>query len=363
MRKDLKNLVQEWFLENEYNLFFKMEECQHGYLGINPNLYHLEGNIWKHTKMVLDEVEKLDNPSIELYLIALLHDTGKPFTYFDNHELRRRRFTNHEAYSTFEAKRILDKFAEQVVEIDKEIILKTIANHGRFYNYMKEDGLTKEGKEAIFQMYKKDLRAFDYMVDFFKCDHNGRITNLPRSGKDVQDDFKKIREGISNYYQVLSAEVRPTLRLLVGPPRVGKTTFIKEKIDNKKEYIISRDELVESLGIGNNYSEKWNSLTDEDQQMIDQELQKRFKQAVDVGLNIVIDMTNMSPKSRRKWLLSDKKLKNYHKIANVFIEDLDTLDSRNSEEKWIDRKILKNMIIRFSYPMYDEFDEIKLMTI
>lgn len=363
MRSDLKNLVQEWFLENEFDLFFKMEECQHGYLGINDNPYHLEGNIWKHTSMVLDEVEKLDNPSIELYLIALLHDIGKPFTYFDNHETKRRRFTNHEAYSTFEAKRILDKFSEQVIKIDKEIILKTIANHGRFYNYMNEEGLSNKGREVIFQMYKNDLRGFDYMTRFFKCDHYGRITENMRGNEDVLKDFMQIRKRIVHYSSVRTPEVKPTLRLLVRPPRVGKSTFIKENIDTNKEYLISRDDLVESLGTGDNYSEKWNSLADEDQQMIDQELQKRFKQAVNVGLNIVIDMTNMSTKSRKKWLLSDKKLKEYHKIANVFIEDLDTLDSRNSDEKWIDRKILKNMIIRFSYPMSDEFDEVQLMTV
>jgi len=359
-----KDIVVEWFLENEYELFFKMQECEHGYLGVNDNSYHLEGNIWNHTKMVLDEVQKLENPTIEMYLIALLHDIGKPLVYFDNHETKRRRFINHEAYSVFEAKRILDKLSKDIV-FDREIVLKTIANHGRFYNYMKEDGLTSKGSEVIFQMYKKDLRAFDYMTKFFHCDHNGRITSEGRSGEEVKKDFNDIRSRIREYKEnhISDASVKNTLRLLVRPPRSGKSTFIKNIIDTNKEYVISRDDLVESYGVGSTYSEKWNSLTDEDQKKIDVEIQKRFKQAIDVGLNIVIDMTNMSSKSRRKWLTSNKKLKNYYKVANIFIEDLDTLDSRNSFEKTIDRKVLKNMIIRFSYPMYDEFDEVILETL
>jgi len=353
VKRELRELVVDWFLENEYDLFFKMEECQHGYLGIEDNPYHMEGNIWKHTRMVLDEVEKMENPSIELYLIALLHDIGKPFVYFDNHETKRRRFTNHESYSVFEAKRILDKFSEQVSpNIDKEVILKTIANHGRFYNYMKEDGLTEKGKNLIFQTYKKNIKSFDYMANFFHCDHYGRITDLNRSGKEILKDFKEIREKISNNIEISPQELRPTLRILVGPPRSGKSTFVKE---NAFENVISRDIFVEERGTGKNYSEKWNSLTDEDQSNIDKDLQKKFQSLIKNKKDIVIDMTNMSTKSRRKWIHS---CKDYYKIANVFIESLETLKSRNSEEKTIDEKILKNMIIRFVYPMTDEFDEI-----
>ena len=353
-----KEKIINWFLENEYDLFFKMEECQHGYLGVNPNTYHLEGNIWKHTKMVLDEVDKLENPSTEMYLIALLHDIGKPFTYFDNHETKRRRFTNHEAYSTFEAKRILDKFPE---EIDKEIILKTIANHGRFYNYMNSDGISDKGQDKIFQMYKNDLNAFDYMVRFFYCDHNGRITEEPRASDVINRDFSVIREKILNFSYISSSEVKPTLRILVGPPRAGKSKFVSKVLNTNLEHVISRDDLVEKYGTGENYSEKWNSLKDEDHLMIDQELSEKFKELINLGLNVVIDMTNMSPKSRRKWL-SYNKLKKYYIIANVFIEDINTLDFRNSDEKRINRKIIKNMILRFSYPMNDEFDEVSLET-
>jgi len=356
MKKNLKEILVKWFLENYHDLFFKMEECQHGYLGINPNTYHLEGNIWKHTKMVLDEVDNLDNqPPIELYLIALLHDIGKPFTYYDNHKSKRRRFTNHEAYSTFLAKPILDKFDKYVIKIDKEIVLKTIANHGRFYNYMNEKGITEKGQNVIFEMYKKDLRAFDYMRNFFKCDHLGRITDDPRSDKKILDDLRLIRSKIKNYSHINTQEVKPTLRILVGPPRVGKSTCTSKL---KNENIISRDTLVEKYGTGSNYNEKWKSLKDEDHFTIDQELQSNFKKLVYEGKNIVVDMTNMSPKSRRKWLKGVKGIDEYYKISNVFIEDLETLKSRNSNEKNINENIIKNMILGFNWPMYDEFDRV-----
>src|SRR5664279_1356321 len=54
-----------------------------------PPEYHPEGDVWKHTLLLL---EQLDHPSAALALGALLHDVGKPPTFrvadrirFDGH--------------------------------------------------------------------------------------------------------------------------------------------------------------------------------------------------------------------------------------------------------------------------------------
>lgn len=114
---------------------------------------------------------------------------------------------------------------------------------------------------------------------------------------------------------------------------------------------------MESIGVGGTYSEKWDSVADEGQRQIDRALQEDFNKALKDGSNIIIDMTNMSKKSRRKWIANAK---DYHKVARVFIEDTETLLSRNSPKKTISRGLTESMQRRFVMPTYDEFDTIEI---
>ena len=346
-----KTELVKWFKTNEPNLYKEMNECSHGYMGVEPNPYHLENEIWKHTDMVLAEAEKFH--SAEILISALLHDIGKVRVWVDMPELKRRRFTNHEAMSVFMAEPILDKL-QKTHAFDKEIVLKIIGFHGSLYNYFNKDGINPKYFSKISKMFTR--YELEMLRDFYVCDHKGRI-------QEVQEG--DIRDVINNFNTIIST-IKPnetkiipdlTLTLLVGPPRAGKSTFLSEQ--KTTATVISRDNLVMKYGEGNSYSEKWKSLSTETQKRIDEELMKNFHEATKARKSVVVDMTNMSAKSRRKFL-NDNKVKNYFKVAEVFIEPKEVLMSRMTSEKNIPEKVIDSMLKSFVFPSHLEFDKIVL---
>ena len=72
-------------------------------------------------------------------------------------------------------------------------------------------------------------------------------------------------------------------------------------------------------------------------------------------------MTNMSRKTRKKWLTLPA---GYKKEAVVFFTDFHELlrrnDERNeNEKKHIPEYLILSLVKRFSLPLYDEFDKIE----
>jgi predicted kinase len=355
MEKLSKKDLLQWFQTNEKELYKLMYNTEHGYMGIEPNPYHMEGSVLSHTKMVMDQATKFDE--IEIIISALLHDIGKTNVWVDNHESKRRRFTNHEAMSVFMAKPILKKLQKEYV-FDMKAVLKTIGSHGCLYNYFKDGRINPKYYTKIASMFT--VRELEMLRDFYVCDHEGRIQEVPKGDiKDVIKDFNTIIDIINESYDGTHLIPEKTITIMIGCPRPGKSTFLEDRIyaPENMPVIISRDKLVMEYGSGKTYSEKWKSLSDSKQKEIDKELMKRFHDAIKLGRNISVDMTNMSKKSRRKWL-SDNKVKDYYKVAQLFIEPKEVLMSRMSDDKNIPEKVIDSMMRSFVFPDYSEFDRI-----
>jgi predicted kinase len=141
----------------------------------------------------------------------------------------------------------------------------------------------------------------------------------------------------------------------MGLPRSGKSTYRKALTGT----VISRDDILMEYDSEKSYSEIWETLSSGDHKEIDQKVQKRYQEAVKNKEDIIVDMTNMSKKSRKKWL-SNPGLKDYHKRGVVFSTDIETCISRNSGEKNIPVQVICSMARSFSYPRYDEFDYIEM---
>jgi predicted kinase len=355
----MKTELLDWLELNEPTLFKAMETVEHGYLGEEPNPYHLEGTVLTHTKMVMTQAQKFN--TIELYICAMLHDSGKPFVFEDNDETRRRRFTNHEAVSTFIAKPILDKLLETYI-FDKDIVIKTIARHGSLYNYMSNGRILPKHFNKIASMFKTSYEL-KMLRDFFYCDHTGRIQEVAKVDiDDVMGDFNTIIKIIDDSYKGTEVIPKEVVTVLIGLPRSGKSTYVANKYPDGTAGlvdVISRDDLVMEFGEGETYSEKWKSLTDELQKDIDKKLMENFHKSSKVKNPMIIDMTNMSKKSRRKWL-NDSKMKDYYKQAVVFIEPLEVLMGRMTDDKNIPEGVIRSMMRSFVFPDYTEFDHIEI---
>lgn len=339
------------FLHLHYQeVYDALGTTEHGYLGKEPNSHHLEGTILTHTKMVMEVAETTYPGNINILVTAMLHDIGKPYVYEDIEKSHRRRFACHEALSTFMAKPILQYLAN-VIDIDQELILKVIALHGSLYNYFEDSRIPANNHQKIADKFGNDLTLLEAVANFYYCDHTGRTQESPGDISGIMKDFKAIATLLVEPNEPIS----PAITVLVGPPRVGKSTWVTNHAFDTT--IVSRDALVDSHGVGSTYSERWKSLRRDTQTLIDKELLSIFNSAIKAKRDVVVDMTNMSKKSRKKWLTNAR---GYYKKAIVFIEPREVLLARNTPDKYIPEYVIDNMIKSFVMPMYDEVDYIEL---
>ena len=89
----------------------------------------------------------------------------------------------------------------------------------------------------------------------------------------------------------------PYVLLLVGLPLSGKTFYIKKNYPDTK--VISRDDLVMEVYGSDNYSEAFKNVN---QKEVDRLLDLRLKDANLNKENVIVDMTNLSPKRRKQTL-------------------------------------------------------------
>jgi len=141
--------------------------------------------------------------------------------------------------------------------------------------------------------------------------------------------------------------------VLVGPPSVGKSTWIKETFQESQPYVINRDEIAEGVAesMGWTYDDMfmappkdsnegdedekygvvvksppwmtWQPLSFDKVLMANSKIQQRFSERVSAaagsGQDIVVDMTNMNAGARKGALKAiEGKEQDYEKIAVVF---------------------------------------------
>ncbi len=135
----------------------------------------------------------------------------------------------------------------------------------------------------------------------------------------------------------------------------GKSTYIKENLNNYK--VLSRDDIVMELGKHDDYTKNFDEVN---QEKVDELFNNRFRELLYQRESFIIDRTNLSKKSRRRFLSHIPQ--EYEKEIIVFITSLNTIFKRNEERK--NKKIPKNviykMINKFVFPSKSEgFDSVK----
>lgn len=354
MVENIGKVILEEFYKEFYHHVVEMTECNHhfsnGSTGLNN--YHLEGNIWTHTMMVYQVAGYYDDKV--LLLSALLHDIGKPLAYEYDEEKNRVYFKGHEGLSFYNSVNILKHYVEKDIITRNEMfkILFIVANHGDLWSETRNDNDYTKKFPKLYERYRGICDTRKNFIDFIYCDARGRITTA-KSNSMLKDFSAYIFN--DKYLKIDTKDIRTkTLNIMVGPPGVGKSTFVKYNFPGCD--IISRDYYVESKGIGENYNEKWKSLDDESHKAIDNYIMEDFRMAMKNGSDIVIDLTNMSRKSRRKWVNQIKK--DYEVNAFVFVEDSSVIDARNHSRinKTIHSRVIHQMMKGLTLPLYDEVD-------
>lgn len=129
--------------------------------------------------------------------------------------------------------------------------------------------------------------------------------------------------------------------LLVGPPLSGKDTYIRKS--NYENYeIISRDDILMSLHYNNDYTEAFNTVN---QKLVDKLLNDKITTAINKKKNVIINMTNLSVRSRHRNLCKFRK-DTYDRVAVVFPKlTMDEYKDRNEKRKLEDNKYIPMGVI------------------
>jgi putative nucleotidyltransferase with HDIG domain len=140
-----------------------------------PPQYHPEGDVWKHTLLIL---EQFDRPSSTLAWGALLHDVGKPPTF---RVADRIRFDGHVDAGVRLAHGILNRL--RFSRDDMEQIEALIANHMKFAD-------TQKMKESTLKRFLR-LPKFDEHLELHRLDVSSSNRNL--------ESYEMVRHKLSEY--------------------------------------------------------------------------------------------------------------------------------------------------------------------
>jgi predicted kinase len=135
--------------------------------------------------------------------------------------------------------------------------------------------------------------------------------------------------------------MKSTVILLVGPPLSGKDTYLNSQ-DNSGYVIISRDGILMSLHNTDDYSSAFNSVN---QKEVDKILNQKIQDSINGKKNVIINMTNLSKKSRNRHLCKFPN-QTYEKIAIDFPKlDLLEYEMRNNKRKTEINKFIPMYVI------------------
>ena len=147
---------------------------------------------------------------------------------------------------------------------------------------------------------------------------------------------------------------------LCGIPRCGKSTFRRKILWNYTA--VSSDDYIEDVARTQN--KKYHEVFKEHIKDAESFAKETFLNAIHNGEDVVIDRTNTTVESRKKWLNlleSEDIMYKYTKIAMCFVPDIKTSLDRNkiSTDHVIPEYIITGMYERMQTPVHEEgFDHI-----
>lgn len=351
MKKFTKGQSLEYLMNNHLDLVTKMKDSNH-HEGVHLNPYHMEGDVFTHTMMVANQ--SYANPEHDLndFWSAMLHDTGKPYvrSVVERDDQLRTRFFGHEGYSFFLSLPILKGFGQFSDDEIKDILI-AVAVHGHF-----RDSCSDSFMKKTIGFENETLKR---IINLLKNDSKGRITV-----KDESYDYQFDHVFESRFSDTWTEhEKTKNITLLIGLPGSGKSTYLNS-IDKGNAAILSRDNFVESMGVGRTYSEKWNDIhfNKKKEKALNLAFNAYYNELLASGQDIIIDMTNLTKKNRRKFT-NNASQKKYKVHAVVFATDVDTCIQRNISRigKNVGESVIREMASRFTFPLFDEVDELEVI--
>jgi len=364
-----KNILVNWFINFDQELYFRMENTKHSPINEElqkqyiPMPFHIEGSVWTHTMMVVTYIDTIFNYSkksisfkdyIILLTTALLHDIGKPAALKVKTSEKRpypyNSFGGHEGISSFLALKHLKQLQKDFPKFYNEEISKTI------FSLISTHGVAIEEDDDNLNNLKTIFRA---------ADKNGAIRNVDEEIYNTYPNRKFSKRKDDNSCKKII--------LITGLPASGKSYFIDNNFDSNEWFILSKDK--ELFYYYFNFINEIDNPTYREVFLAIHENEQHFKSFCSIFNaklletsktynKVIIDMTLLSLKSRRKIL---NIFDSFKASSIILATDIETIFERNSRRKEIDLKIVPDSVIldkmtQFTIPVKKEgFDNIEII--
>lgn len=214
-----------------------------------PKEFHPEGDVLKHTILILEKIEEGD--SLHLILATLLHDYGKIFTYSYDIEKKRITFNEHDIVGAQNVNEILFNLKYDNDTIEK--VYYIISNHMKFHQKMSKSTIKKLMLIKTDKGYAYNP-IFDDLLKLYKYEIEA---SLKEKIKDIEH-YEELLKRIEEIKKELNEELkRQTLKRLItgydimalGIQPGPIISEIMENIENAQleGTIKTRDEALEYL--------------------------------------------------------------------------------------------------------------------
>lgn len=349
---------------------------------VEDSPWHREASVGQHSEMCIEHYLKTFAPhrtdyQNKLTILSLaFHDTGKPEAEEVVTSAERgtyRRYAGHEQDSAvcFTEFFLRDRKLQELITVEDARKIRWIIEHHLPFGF--KDPLKRaQLRTAIATTLGEDEETF---FDHVRSDAAGRISDGHQQKlQDVEDwfvEFKKV--------PMVTNKVDPsmgTCYVLIGPSGSGKSTWTKAaKQDTTR--MVSLDtyrlafyyannefiEIYETDQSKQDYAAAFTYCANNEaafKKFVDEKVKDAFNYARQSKANVVIDNTNVSKKSRARWVQEARAL-GMKVVAVEFWNTLDTLAARQKtrSDKEVPYAALKQQYFAQTCAWYgSEVDEV-----
>lgn len=281
--------------------------------------WHAEGDVWTHTKMVLDQLTQLDewqtldeHQQTVLLFTALFHDVAKPLTTQVDPETGRVTSPKHAVRGEVVARQVLRELGCDLNT--REEIARLVRYHGR-------PAFLLEREQPLHEVVRLSYLVSNRLLYLFAlADTRGRDTDAMSRPEENLRYWKMIAEEAGCYespypfandqarfvfarqlepdlYYVPHEDYSCTVTMMSGLPGSGKDRWL---LQNRGELpVISLDAIRQSLGVG----------PTDNQGTVIQYAQEQCRALLRQKTSFVFNATNTMKQTRARWigLFSDYK--------------------------------------------------------
>jgi len=338
---------------------------------MQDSVWHAEGDVWTHTKMVISEVERLeewpelDRPAqLSLLFAALFHDSGKPATSHVDAETGRIRSPKHAQVGVEILRSVLRGLGCGLLL--REVIVALVRYHGRPPFLLEKPDPAREVIHLSWLVNHRLLYLFALAdtrgrrtLDHSRAEETLQLWRVVAEESGCFDcgyafanehaRFLFYREQLSSLHYTPREAYRCTVTLMSGLPGAGKDTWLARC--RPALPVVSLDGLREEFEV---------EATD-DQGAVIQAAREACREHLRARRDFSFNATNIVRATRKRWI--DLFADYGARVEIIYIEPpLDLLHSQNKRRaKAVPVKVIERLIDKLDPPTFAEAHAVELI--